>query len=75
MSGACVCVCVLYTYHSTHMEVRGQFVEVCCLLPPDKTWELNSGYQSWQQVPLLTETSQHLTHMCYFLDKETVISK
>lgn len=37
------------------MEVRGQLVGIHSFLPSCGFGGLNSGYQTWQQTPLLTE--------------------
>lgn len=42
-----MCVC-----HDSCKEVKGQPGEVGSLLPICESWDLNSGYQAWQQVPL-----------------------
>lgn len=47
-------VCMLMC-HSTHVEVRGQFVG--SLLLPCVFWGLNTGHQIWHKEPLPTEAS------------------
>lgn len=43
-------------HHGTHVEVRGHFWELVPFLPC-RSWELNSGHQTWWQVLLCTEPS------------------
>jgi hypothetical protein len=33
-------------YSATHVEVGGQLTGVCSLLPPQGSWELNSGHKA-----------------------------
>lgn len=42
-------------------EDRGQVARVSSLLPPCDTWYLNSGRQTWYQMPLSPEGSQQLS--------------
>lgn len=49
------------------VEIRGQIVEVSSLLPPRACRSLNSGLQSWLQVPLPTEPSQRPHNVPFIL--------
>lgn len=46
---------------STHMEIRGQLVEVGFLFLPHGSWGLNSALQIWWQALLPAEPSHWLS--------------
>lgn len=45
----------VYMCHRAHVNIRGQLVKHCSLLPSYGFWEMNSGPQAWHQIPLSTE--------------------
>lgn len=48
--------------HGAGMEIRGEFLEIGSLLP-NGFQGLNSGHQTWGQVPLLME-APHQPNTC-----------
>lgn len=52
----CVCVCVREMQHG-YVESRRHLVGVGFLLPPSRSWELNSGHSVWQKAPFSGEPS------------------
>lgn len=67
MRGVSMYVCMhVFMCHSMYMEVRGKSSS---LLPPCVFQVSNSGYQTWQQVPL---PPKHLTGPVRVLNIKTV---
>lgn len=42
--------CWGWMFHNAHLEDHGQLTEVSSLLPPCKSWGLNSDCKDWQQA-------------------------
>lgn len=52
--------------HHSSVEIQGQHVGDCSLLPPPGSLGQTSGHQAWQQAPLLTKPS-HQTDVFFYL--------
>lgn len=65
---ALLCSCL-----NTHEEMRGHFAGLSSLLLLCGFWELKSGHQTWQQVPLSTESSCQLDSRDFWTDRNPSI--
>lgn len=63
----------MHTYIFTHFAVRGQIAGVDSLLTPRRFQGLNSGFQTWQQVPSFAE-SPPLASPLYFLEQSLYLN-
>lgn len=55
------------------MEIRGQFVEIICLLPTYGTWKSNYGCQARQQMLILLIGLKYIYFFSFFFHVEQIV--